>query len=165
MVTATKVPLPLQSAVQYRLPNAIALQELEVIRQSNGGILQAETVVEAAADLESPLHGSFQWDDTEAARQWRIEQARRLIRSVLIMVPNYKKPVPVYISLKFDRMQPKGGYRTIIDVMSNKDQREMLIAEAMADLQTWQAKYAMLEELRPVFETISKTRQSLRRKK
>ena len=55
-----------------------ALAELE----SSGGRLTPNGVVEAARDAASPLHYHFEWDDSVAAEQHRLDQARRLITSV-----------------------------------------------------------------------------------
>jgi len=152
------------SGVKERLSNTIALQELERIRQEHGGILRAEDVVLAAEDLSSPLHNSFEWDDTAGAEQWRLQQARQIIRSVVVILPNIAKPVTAFVSLRDDRTQEGGGYRTIIDVMSDKDMRERFVEEALADLRHWEQKYSQLNELGPVFEAIGKARRKLSRR-
>lgn len=46
------------------------------------GPVTASRIVEVAANPEHPLHGRFEWDDTEAARQYRLIQARQLIVSI-----------------------------------------------------------------------------------
>lgn len=43
-------------------------------------------VVDAARPKESPLHRFFEWDNGKAARKFRIEQARWLVRSVRVVV-------------------------------------------------------------------------------
>jgi hypothetical protein len=48
--------------------------------------LVPEEVVDAAREPEHPLHGFFEWDDSEAAHRWRVWQAGQLIRSVQILV-------------------------------------------------------------------------------
>ena len=58
-----------------------ALQE---IAANNDGILRPEIVVEAARAKTSPLHSSFEWDNTRAAEAHRLWQARQLIVSVTI---------------------------------------------------------------------------------
>ena len=146
------------SATKAKLSNEVALAELERIRQENGGILKAEAVVESASDITSPLHDQFQWDDTKAAEEWRLQQARQLIRTVIVILPNYSKPTSAYVSLMDDRTQDNGGYRTIVDVMSDTSLREKLLTEALADLQRWEVKYAQLQELVPIFQTIAKLR-------
>ncbi len=55
--------------------------ELEAIENERGQ-LKPEDVVTVAANPEHPLHDCFEWDDTMAAEQYRIDQARTLIRSV-----------------------------------------------------------------------------------
>lgn len=71
-----------------------AIAELE-----HDGCLTPESVVDAAADPESPLHSFFTWDDGEAAKSWRVEQARRLIRSVKVVVTyeTDRVAVPYYV--------------------------------------------------------------------
>lgn len=46
------------------------------------GPITASRIVEVAEDPDHPLHSKFQWDDTEAAHQYRLIQARNLIVSV-----------------------------------------------------------------------------------
>jgi hypothetical protein len=138
------------------LSNATALAELEAIRQQTGGILKAEDVVNTASSLTSPLHDYFEWDDTRAADEFRLQQARMLIRSVVVIIPKHSEPVAAYVSLREDRIQDGGGYRTVIDVMSDDKLRERLLLEALADLEHWQRKYDALIELQPVFDSITK---------
>ena len=38
----------------------------------SGGVFGAEAVVEAARPEDAPLHSYFEWDDTEAARRYRL---------------------------------------------------------------------------------------------
>ena len=135
-----------------------AYQALEIIRMSHNGILRAVDVVEAAMSEDNPLHDRFEWDDTKAGYEYRIWQARQLIRYVVITVPKYKKPIIAYVSLKGDRHEEGGGYRAIVDVLSDKVQREILLREALQDLAVWQAKYEELTELVPIFRNIERYR-------
>jgi hypothetical protein len=49
---------------------------------AESGPITASRIVEEAEDPEHPLHSRFEWDDTEAARQYRLIQARNLIVSI-----------------------------------------------------------------------------------
>lgn len=60
-------------------------QAVEALRDAEG-YLATETVVEAARDPASPLHGHFEWQDDKAAHFYRLGQARQLIRSLRIPV-------------------------------------------------------------------------------
>ena len=66
-----------------------ALTDLE----DKNGRLTPEGVVRAASDPDSPLHEHFQWDDSEAAKSWRLQQARCLIHSVTVTVTVDEKNV------------------------------------------------------------------------
>src|SRR3990167_6335318 len=121
--------------------NKIAL-ELQRIAEANGGLLNPETVVKEARHKRSPLHGSFTWDNTRAAHLWRLEQARHMIRVVVYVEPRTEKTHRVWVSLERDRGGSiddggeivEGGYRTIEAVMSQKDLRQELLQQALADL-------------------------------
>jgi hypothetical protein len=56
--------------------------ELLQIREENGGILTAAAIISAAAAQDHPLHGRFEWRDDIAARRYRLQQARHLVRVV-----------------------------------------------------------------------------------
>lgn len=134
------------------------LPELERIRIENGGLLIAEQVVEVAKDEDNPLHKYFQWDDTEAAHAYRLSQARQLISAMVTLIPNVKRPVVAYVSLRADRQYPEGGYHALVDVLSDREQREELLSEALDDLRTWERKYKILNELSIIFEAANKVR-------
>ena len=59
-------------------------KELQKIYKEHGK-LTPEMVVEYAKDENSPLHEHFDWDDSEAARKWRVHQARMLVCKVNIV--------------------------------------------------------------------------------
>jgi len=73
--------LKIRRAVKRPRPgdaDAVA-KTLEALAQLSGGVLTPDQALAAAARTNSPLHGHFTWDDTEAARAWRLHQARQLI--------------------------------------------------------------------------------------
>lgn len=138
-----------------------AKAELEDVRLSHRGVLRPQAVVDRARDEESALHRYFTWDDTEAAEQWRLEQARRVIRAVVIVLPQHVQEVRCYVSLQQDR--GNDSYRTTADVMSNDEWRERLLDEAHRDLEALERKYRTLRELAPVFEASAKVRAKRRK--
>lgn len=131
--------------------------ELEQIRENNDGQLRPEDVVDFARDPNTALHHEFEWRNSKAAHQFRLEQARRVIRLNIRVVEteNGNVPVPMYVSLKSDR-QAGGGYRTLTDVMSDEDLRAQLLEEALAELQRVRRKYQTLQELSPVFTALDR---------
>lgn len=134
--------------------------ELEQIRQQSGGMLRAEDVVAFAEDETTALHKHFEWDDTEAARQYRLDQARSVIRIHVQITANDATPVRAYVSLVEDRRNPGGGYRLIDDVLADPVQRASMLATAFRDLDRFRAKYHRLSELSQVFTAMDQARES-----
>jgi hypothetical protein len=75
------------------------------------GYLDAASVVEEAVDPLSPLHPHLTWDDTEAARKRRLDEARKLIRSVKINIVDHS-----------------GGQRTLNYFVHSKPAAQAVIA-------------------------------------
>lgn len=134
--------------------------ELERIRLAHSGLLRPEDVVAAARPRDSLLHDQFEWDDSEAAVQYRLWQARQIIRVAVTILPPGKQPVRAYVSLRTDRIVAGGGYRALCDVLSDKQAHEQLLAEALEDLEIFQTKYRRLRELAPVFAAARKVKLS-----
>ena len=129
---------------------------LELLRQQFKGELTPEDVLADAKHNNSPLHRYFEWDDGFAAEQYRLSQARGLIRSVVAI---YKQPerekAPIRIAA-YTRV-PEGEtshYRSTPDAMSIKSTREAILKQAWRDLQAWRARYAALKEFSTLFEAI-----------
>lgn len=59
--------------------------ELEKIRKEHEA-LTPEITVETARSKSSPLHGVFTWDDGKAAHEFRLIEARNLIRNIHVIV-------------------------------------------------------------------------------
>lgn len=130
-------------------------QELEALAEANNGLLFPEKVVEFAKDSTTALHSRFEWDDTEAAAKYRIWQARQLIKVTVNILPNESETeYQVFVSLKSDRYNG-GGYRALVDVMSDEQMRGQLLTQAYNDFKVWQKKYQQLKELAPVFDKMA----------
>ena len=125
--------------------------ELKKIAAKHGGKLYPRDVVEEARNPESPLHKSFEWDDTAAAEQWRIEQARRLIQVSVTVLEGSKEPIRAFVSLTTDR-KDGGGYLLVEKVLSSKKQTEQMLKDAAAELQLFTLKYNTIKELTEVNE-------------
>lgn len=133
--------------------------ELERLRQEAGGRLDPAQIVAAARPKRSVLHSSFEWDDQRASDEYRLWQARQLIRVSVILLPGgTDEKIRAYVSLRDDRKE--GGYRAIVEVMSNIRLRNKLLAEAKADMLVFRRKYAVLEELAGVFAAMKNARKT-----
>lgn len=62
-----------------------AIAEIERI-ESIFGSLTAENVLTASQSPDSLLHSLFQWDDTKAAHNYRLQQARTILNNIEINI-------------------------------------------------------------------------------
>ncbi len=135
--------------------------ELEQLERN--GIVKPADVVEFARNPETALHACFEWDDTEAAQQWRIEQARAVIRCYVVVEDSKPaEPVRAFVALRGDRKEG-GGYRKFADVMSNEQLHAALMRDALTDLKSAQRRFAKLTELTKVFREVDKAERAFER--
>jgi len=134
--------------------------ELAQLAKQNG-LLRPEDVVKYASNPKTALHECFTWDDSEAAREYRLWQARQLIGMVVTKENDGLKGVRFYVSLNQDRLVKGGGYRAIRSVLGNAKLRQALLAEALADMKRFERKYESLKELAGVFAAMRAARQTM----
>jgi hypothetical protein len=119
---------------------ATVVQELRRIAKSHGGVLNPHDVVEFARNEKTALHSKFTWDDAKAGHEYRLWQARQVIRVNVEVLEGSKEPVKVFVSLRSDR--GVNGYR--------------LLQQAKDEADAWRVKYRRLIELVPVFEAMDR---------
>ena len=119
--------------------------------QSLGDNVKPEMIVAAAQDSNSELHKCFEWDDTEAARKYRIIQAGNLVRN-LVIVESKEKSEPQQIRVMYTSQD--GGYKQTKLILQNQDEYEVLKNRAMAELRAIKNKYNMILELKEIFDLI-----------
>jgi len=132
---------------------------LRDMARRHGGNLLPEVVIEEAKDKRHPLHGRFEWDNTRAAHEHRLHQARQLIRVCVTVVSPTIDPLPVFVSLSTSRSSGE-GYQVLTEVLSNKEKREQLLNDALHELNLFQKKYSTLRELAGVFAASKQLRKT-----
>lgn len=127
----------------------------EIAARSTDGKLTAAEVVEVARDPAHPLHGYFEWDDSAAAIQWRLVQARNLIRFIVEKRDEVdEQPMHIFTSLTPDRLRPLGGYRMTETILADTELRNVMLQDARNELERTRRKYAILTELANVWRAI-----------
>lgn len=134
-----------------------AYKALESIRKNNSGQLTDDAVVAAAKPQNHVLHSWFEWDDTEAAIEYRRNQARTLMRSLAVTykeAPELK--VRAYqVSVKTrPQNQQRTVYSTTEEVLRNPESRDRLIAQAIKAAMEFRNRFKHLHELEMVIKSI-----------
>lgn len=143
----------------YRGVNAQeAGEELERIREKDGGQLHTESVVRAAAAKRSPIHGVFTWDDAKAGHQYRLWEARQFIRMVVVVTaddgegkeaPAFEH-VPRGVAEAAEAEEPAGGYYQSRAVLAESaDEFEAVRRGWLSRLKGMQRGFAEFLELAP----------------
>ena len=127
------------------------------------GELTPEAVIKAAKPKSSPMHRWFEWDNTKAASQHRLSQARKLIQIVRVRIirgdePEAEaEPIRAFVSM-IDGDAKDRHYESILDVMVDQDKRDRLLRQAFKELTALQNRYDELSELAGVFAAVQKAR-------
>lgn len=113
--------------------------------------LTAANLVEDSRPEEAPLHNEFTWDDTKAAESWRRQEAMMIINSVEIRIENHE-PVQAFVKIS----SAERNYLQTSVLIRAKETRDILLENALRELQGIQRKYAAIAELADVFREIEK---------
>lgn len=153
-------------------PPEVVGRELEKLEREHGGV-SAERVVAAAKGKSHPLHGFFDWTDKSAAHQYRLTQARHLIRCVIVTyedVPKMTAPVRAYVTLGPPDADAVGDgddkrYLSTHTIMSDTELREQLVDQAMGEFHIWENRYNHLKALKGIFVEAAKVEKRRKQRK
>jgi len=147
-------------------------EELEKIATQHK-MLTAEIVLQHAVKKNSPLHDYFQWDDTQAAHEYRKVQASALIRRIKVeyhvseeksvrvrawhnvqieTVTNHKSKSEVVTET-----EERGAYVSLDEVMSSQNYRQQLMAQCKIDIGAFRRKYSALSEVASIIAAMDDT--------
>ena len=120
-------------------------EELERIYNTEG-VLTPAAVVDDARPEDAPLHSHFEWDDSVAGEQYRMVQARQLIRSVKVTVQPQPEAAPVQVRVFHnvaDEDKPR-KYVPLRVLMDDPESAQRVLARAWDEWLQLKRKYADL---------------------
>ncbi|TCT10506.1 hypothetical protein EDC22_1053 [Tepidamorphus gemmatus] len=145
-----------------RVAAQAAGERLEQLRAAGGGELTPEAVVADARHSASPLHPLFEWDEAEAAHQYRLVQARALIRSVVVRYRagpgDGARRVVAFVNVKDGDRQ---YYTTSAVALSDPARRAIVLRQAWEDFQALRRRYADLVEFSSFFAALDEIEAAL----
>lgn len=168
---------------KYR-PGAIHKVSAEVAgpicqRLHDSNQLTPHNLVEAARPVDSPMHDEFIWDDSVAAEKYREEQARMVIKSIVLVESNsqaersvklekadtekafeYDFPKQTEDSVPADRAFVSTGERNhryvpLLSALTNETWKENLLRSAKKDMESFVSKYHRLDVLSGIIEDMN----------
>lgn len=126
-----------------------ALDELRRIASVNAGVITAGDVVAAAKARRSPLHRHFEWDDDKAAHEYRLVQARALIRSVHVQLTSpdgESRTVRAFVHTATDTEDVR-AYRPIEDVANDSDARAVFLSQLEMEWKSFRRRWSDYESV------------------
>jgi len=138
----------------------VSIREELIFIQGESELLNPKDAVDwARGNPDSYLHGALEWDNDKAADAYRLTQVRRLIA---IHIVDDDKPHREWVSLSVDRVEG-GGYRKTAEILPVRSLREIMLADAMRELERVQTKYGRLDELCEVWAAKDRVKRRGRR--
>ena len=114
------------------------------------GTIRPSMVVNVAENPSSPLHTLFEWDDTEAAKEHRLHQARQVLGCLAYVVVT--KPQHEPMEVRAIANVKVGGNQTnrMMDaVLADPDMLASQIRDAGLSLRSWHRQFQVYYEYLP----------------
>lgn len=127
-----------------------AIKELERI-ESHYGSLTPENVLDAAKPEDSLFHSLFTWDNKEAARLYRLQEARHLLNNIEVRVihDGSEKRIPVFEVVKSHDAR---AYKHI-DSFTKEDITQVK-GDAVRAFNYWKNKLSVYKEFESIIPKI-----------
>lgn len=114
-------------------------ERLEKIAGLNAGRITPDAVLLDAKSPKSPLHDQFDWDDSSAAKQWRLQQARELIRSVRVEITTESRTVS---TVRYVRDPSAGEAQGYVEVAKLRDDKSLAVEALQGEIRQANAMVA-----------------------
>jgi hypothetical protein len=116
-----------------------------------GGMPTPDQILDEAQDNSSPIHKYFEWDDTEAARQHRLFQARNIINHLLVVITidGEDRTTKAFhsVDIMMDDETVGRKYAPIEIILQDTDLKEQVIKRALEEVNAWQARWLDYSEV------------------
>lgn len=138
--------------------------ELLALKDKNGLIQPERVVAWALKHRDSAIYNAPEflgWKEDKQAEAYRLWVARKLIAIHVVYETGQRR----LVSLSLDRTRPGGGYRDVDDVLRDRSLYDIMLNDALTELDRMQAKYDRLLELKPIWRERDAIRSSKSKKK
>ena len=152
-------------------------ERIEVLQEEFNGEVTPDVVLDDAKGIDSPLNEFFEWDDTQAAIQYRRSQARYLLRSIHVVVKvndketttrafhrvtiKEEEPEPADNGHEEDEPEARCVYVSVQRVFTDAELRQQAIEEALRQLTSWRNRHQQYQELAHVFQFIDTIQETM----
>lgn len=129
------------------------------------GAVTPKRLVDVSRPDDAPLHNEFEWNDDVAAEKFREEQARMIIKNIIIVDSSADEERSIEkTEVNVNKFEGSRAfvptdekvhkYIDLSTALSNEAWRENLINQARKDMLAFRTKYYRLVELKPIIKEI-----------
>lgn len=99
---------------------------IDYLMHQNNNKIKPDTIVQDAKSVKSPIHNFFEWNNTIAAKKYRLEQAKNMIANIVIVeiIDNKQQEVRSYPNIIINNSK---YYIPMEIAIKNKEYRKQLI--------------------------------------
>lgn len=119
-------------------------------RLEKEGRLSAKALLDVSRPQNAPLHSNFEWNDGVAAEKYRENQAREIIRS-LVIIPEQNAPVRSFFKIE----NTGNTYQSVKTILQSEDLTTKLLKTALRELNALHQKYYAVQNLEKVWAALS----------
>jgi hypothetical protein len=119
------------------------------------GVITPEEFVDKAKDAFSPLHPFLEWDDSVAAHKHRLDQARWMLRSIVVYdeaAPGEK--VRAFHAVTLSDPVAREAYVSHQIVWQKPELIDQVVNQAYRELRSFANKYRVYKELEPLVKAV-----------
>lgn len=150
-------------------PEVVAA-EVEKLWTTKGEI-RPDDLIERSRPADSPIHDLFTWDDADAAQKYRLEEARHVLRSLVVAQQTDDgrtvNPQRLIVKLMHRRNESVEGksevlrhavephvYLPAAAVMADDDARNYYVRMAFLEAWSWRQRYKNIAKLAAIHAAI-----------
>jgi hypothetical protein len=147
------------ASVTRERKNVVVDRELDRIHEKYGSVTPSR-LLEEAQNPKSPLHRYFEWDDSEAAKRYRLAQANAMLQAsrMVVVLSDAKKQEPVAAFPEVRRLLPsargEGKFKMRKEVLEEPDARQEIIERKLGVLRGWCRESIDIDELQEMRSAI-----------
>ena len=116
--------------------------------------LTAKNLLDASRAEDAPLHNEFEWDNDVAAEAYRIDQARYIIRQLVVIPDEEEQEEQQPVTRAFFTVE-REKYEPVGIILKDEEKSSILFSKALAELYSFERKYSALTQLGPIFAAIA----------
>lgn len=142
-------------ATRYKIPAQVAGEYLEGLSQEDDGLTKKK-LLERSRPEDALLHDVFEWDDSIAAEKHRLWQAGYFISNIMTVEVRGEqiKPQRAIVSVTDSSHAERAVYKPVHVALADVDSREIVLRNAIREMESFKEKYQNLTELANVIGAI-----------